>query len=49
MMIEILVPWLEYETGDHVECAPNEAEWLIRTGRGKEISDADQAAENAEG
>lgn len=39
MFIEIIKPWLQYQPGDVVESAPNEAEWLVRTGRGKEVED----------
>ena len=39
MLIELVKPWLDYNVGDRVECAPNEAEWLIRTGRGVEVKD----------
>lgn len=44
MLIELIKPWLDYKPGDRVESDPNEAQWLVRTGRGKEVKEdgADQ-------
>jgi hypothetical protein len=44
LLIELIKPWLNYQPGDRVEAAPNEGEWLVRTGRGKEV-EADAADE----
>lgn len=47
MFIRIVKPWLNYEPGDVVEPAPNEAEWLIRTGRGEEVKEEARAEDTA--